>query len=72
MVIRILLVESAMRCPQAAPLNPPNTWEWIAPSRAQASIVTGSSGTIGMCRVIRSPALTPAACSTAANSLTWR
>src|SRR5580698_985165 len=45
MVIRILLVESAMRCPQAAPLNPPNTWEWIAPSRAQASIVTGSSVT---------------------------
>ena len=71
--MRILLVESAMRCPQAAPLNPPNTWEWITPSRAQASMTTGSSGTIGMCRVTRSPALTPQKSrSRAANSLTWR
>ncbi len=26
--------------------NPPNTTEWTAPSRAQASIATGSSGTM--------------------------
>jgi hypothetical protein len=73
MVIRIVLPESAMRPPAAAPLNPPNTWEWITPSRAQASITTGSSGTIGMCRVTRSPALTPPKSrSSAANSFTRR
>ena len=43
------------------------------PSLAQASIVTGSSGTIGMCRVTRSPVFRPASSrSTAANSFTWR
>ena len=73
MVIRILLSESAMRCPQAAPLNPPNTWEWITPSRAQASITTGSSGTIGMCSVTRSPAWRPQKSrNRAANSFTRR
>ena len=48
-----------MRVPQALPLKPPNTCEWMTPSRAQASIVTGSSGTIGMCRVTRSPVFRP-------------
>ena len=28
--------------------NPANTTEWIAPIRAQASIATSASGTIGM------------------------
>ena len=28
--------------------NPPKTTEWIAPRRAQASIATTASGTIGM------------------------
>ncbi len=73
MVIRTRLPESAMRAPQAAPLKPPNTSEWITPSRAQASMVTGSSATMGMCSVTRSPALRPAKSrSRAANSFTWR
>ena len=60
-----------MRVPQAWPLNPPNTCEWTTPSRAQASIVTAASGTIGMCSVTRSPADRPAKSrSSAANSLT--
>ncbi len=72
MVIRILLPESAIRPPQAAPLNPANTWEWMIPRRAQASMVTGSSGVMGMCKVTRSPVLSPRSCSTAANSFTRR
>ena len=56
---RTVLCASAIRWPQAAPLKPPNTSEWITPSRAQASIDTGSSGTIGMWNVTRSPVLTP-------------
>ena len=28
--------------------NPPNTTEWAAPMRVQASMATGSSGIIGM------------------------
>ncbi len=43
-MIRILLPESAMRPPQAPPLNPANTWEWTTPSRAQASMVDGQLG----------------------------
>src|ERR1019366_1600724 len=75
MVIRIRLPESAILVPHALPLNPPNTSEWTTPSRAQASMTTGSSATIGMCSVTRSPALTPPKSrSSAANSLTrwWR
>ena len=69
----MVLPESAIRPPQAAPLNPPNTWEWMVPSRAQASMATGSSGTMGMCRVTRSPVRTPQKSrSSAANSLTRR
>ena len=70
---RIVLCASAMRWPHAAPLNPPNTSEWMAPRRAQASIETGRSGTIGRWNVTRSPVLTPAkSCSSAANSFTRR
>ncbi len=73
MVISTRLPESAIRVPQALPLKPPNTCEWMTPSRAQASMVTGSSGTIGMCRVTRSPVFRPAKSrSSAANSLTRR
>ena len=73
MVIRTWLPESAMRLPAAAPLKPPNTSEWMTPSLAQASIVTGSSETIGRCSVTRSPVLRPAKSrSSAANSFTWR
>ena len=62
-----------MRSPHAAPLNPPKTSEWMTPSRAQASIETGSSGTIGRWKVTRSPALTPQKPrSSAANSFTRR
>jgi hypothetical protein len=32
----------------SAGAKPPKTTEWIAPSRAQASIATTASGTIGM------------------------
>ncbi len=70
-MISTRLPESAILVPQALPLNPPKTTEWTTPRRAQASMVTGSSGTIGMCRVTRSPALSPAKSrSSAANSFT--
>ena len=70
-MISTRLPESAILVPQALPLKPPNTCEWMTPSRAQASIVTGSSGTIGMCSVTRSPALSPQKSrSSAANSFT--
>ena len=38
---------SAIRLASSAAAKPPNTTEWIAPSRAQASIATAASGTIG-------------------------
>ena len=38
----------AMRVASSAAAKPPNTTEWIAPSRAQASIAIAASGTIGM------------------------
>ncbi len=40
--------ESFMRSATASAEKPPNTTEWAAPMRAQASIATGSSGTIPM------------------------
>ncbi len=40
--------ESSMREASSGAANPPNTTEWIAPSRAQASIVMIASGTMGM------------------------
>ncbi len=71
MVTRMRLCESAILSPHAAPLNPPNTSEWITPKRAQASMETGNSGTIGRWKVTRSPVLAPAKlCRSAANSLT--
>ena len=42
------LPESAARMPHASPLNPPKTTEWMTPRRAHASMVMGSSATIGM------------------------
>ena len=39
---------SSMRAASSAGANPPKTTEWIAPSRAHASIATTASGTIGM------------------------
>ena len=37
---------SLMRSRSESAVKPPNTTEWAAPIRAQASIATGSSGTI--------------------------
>ena len=39
---------SSIRAASPAGAKPPKTTEWIAPSRAQASIATTASGTIGM------------------------
>ena len=46
-VMSSLQAESLMRPASASALNPPNTTEWIAPMRAQASMAMGSSGIIG-------------------------
>ena len=37
-----------MRVLSASAEKPPNTTLWMMPSRAQASMAIGSSGTIGM------------------------
>ena len=50
--------------------KPPNTTEWIAPMRAQASIATAASGTIGKYIVTRSPRRTPCAFSALAKRQT--
>ena len=39
---------SSMRAARLAAAKPPNTTEWIAPSRAQASMANAASGIIGM------------------------
>ncbi len=39
---------SSIRAARLAAANPPNTTEWIAPSRTVASIANTASGTIGM------------------------
>jgi hypothetical protein len=39
---------SSTRADSSAGAKPPKTTEWMAPSRAQASIATTASGTIGM------------------------
>jgi hypothetical protein len=39
---------SSMRVASSFAAKPPKTTEWIAPRRAQASIATTASGTIGM------------------------
>jgi len=47
-VTSALQSESLIRSRKESALNPPNTTEWIAPIRAQASVATASSTTIGM------------------------
>ncbi len=47
-VITTLDLQSMMRPASASGEKPPNTTEWIAPMRAQASIATTASGIIGM------------------------
>ena len=39
---------SSMRVARLAAAKPPNTTEWMAPMRAQASIANTASGIIGM------------------------
>jgi hypothetical protein len=39
---------SSMRMASSGAAKPPKTTEWTAPSRAQASMATTASGTIGM------------------------
>jgi hypothetical protein len=39
---------SSMRVASSFGANPPNTTEWIAPMRAQASMPNTASGTIGI------------------------
>jgi hypothetical protein len=39
---------SFIRVANSSAAKPPNTTEWIAPMRAQASIAITASGTIGM------------------------
>ena len=41
-------VASSIRVASDAAAKPPNTTEWIAPMRAQASIANAASATIGM------------------------
>ena len=40
-------VASSMRVASSGAAKPPKTTEWIAPSRAQASIAIAASGIIG-------------------------
>ena len=39
---------SSMRVASSFAAKPPNTTEWMAPSRAQASMANAASGIIGM------------------------
>ena len=39
---------SSIRAASSLAAKPPNTTEWIAPIRAQASMPNSASGTIGM------------------------
>ena len=71
MVTRTRLAESAIRPPQAVPEKPAKTSECTTPRRAQASIATGRSGTIGRWKVTLSPLCRPQKpFSMAANSFT--
>ena len=47
-VITSLLSQSLIRSARLSGEKPPNTTEWIAPIRAQASIAYAVSGIIGM------------------------
>ena len=58
-MIRARLPESAIRPPHAVPEKPAKTSEWTTPSRAHASMQMGSSGTMGMWSVTRSPGFRP-------------
>ncbi len=40
--------QSSIRTANSCAAKPPNTTEWIAPRRAQASMATSASGTIGI------------------------
>ena len=44
-------LESSMRLASASAEKPPNTTEWMAPMRAQASIAMGSCGWVGSSRI---------------------
>ena len=46
-VMTVRQVESTMRSDSESAENPPNTMEWTAPMRAQASMATASSGIMG-------------------------
>ena len=46
-VITSLLAQSAMRLAMESGEKPPNTTEWMAPMRAQASMATAASGIMG-------------------------
>jgi hypothetical protein len=41
-------VQSSMRVASSFAAKPPNTTEWMAPMRAQASMANTASGTIGI------------------------
>ena len=47
-VIAALESQSRMRSASASGEKPPNTTEWTAPMRAQASMANAASGIIGM------------------------
>lgn len=49
------LLQSSMRPLRDSEEKPANTMEWMAPMRAQASMVMASSGIMGMYRVTTSP-----------------
>ena len=55
-----------MRLARLTLAKPPNTTEWMAPMRTQASIAKAASGIIGMYSSTRSPWPTPRDWSTAA------
>ena len=40
--------QSSIRVASSLAAKPPNTTEWTAPSRAQASMAIAASGTMGM------------------------
>ena len=58
-VTSTLASASLIRSRRASAAKPPKTTEWVAPMRAQASIATGSSGTMPRYIATRSPLATP-------------
>lgn len=61
---------SSIRAATLCEAKPPNTTEWIAPMRAQASSVMCASAIIGMYTNTRSPRCTPSDSRIAAVTLT--